>query len=152
MMNTPLRLAAIPASIVSILHVSLLRDAAMPTRKLNIAQAKAQFSRLINDAAHGKTTNVARGGRPVARIAPLDEKPRKINHLLLDSHLLLWLIEPGTRHLPSRAKRIIAGAASVHYSIVSLWEIAVKAAKGDIGIDLDVLIESPDQADSRVAR
>jgi antitoxin (DNA-binding transcriptional repressor) of toxin-antitoxin stability system len=66
------------ASIVSIIHVSLLRDAAMPTKKLNIAQAKAQFSKLINDAAHGKTTIVARDGRSVARIAPLDEKPRKI--------------------------------------------------------------------------
>jgi antitoxin (DNA-binding transcriptional repressor) of toxin-antitoxin stability system len=58
--------------------LSTLRDAAMPTKKLNIAQAKAQFSKLITDAAHGKTTIVARGGRPVARIAPLDEKPRKI--------------------------------------------------------------------------
>jgi PIN domain nuclease of toxin-antitoxin system len=69
-----------------------------------------------------------------------------VNHLLLDSHMLLWLVEPGTRHLPARAKRIIDGAASVHYSIVSLWEIAIKAAKGHLGIDLDILIESLDQA------
>jgi PIN domain nuclease of toxin-antitoxin system len=70
-----------------------------------------------------------------------------VNHLLLDSHILLWLVQPGTRHLPAPAKRIIAGATSVHYSIVSLWEIAIKAAKGHIGIDLDVLIESLDQAE-----
>jgi PIN domain nuclease of toxin-antitoxin system len=49
--------------------------------------------------------------------------------------------------LPAPAKRIIASATSVHYSIVSLWEIAIKAAKGQIGIDLDLLIESLDQAE-----
>jgi prevent-host-death family protein len=47
-------------------------------KKLNIAEAKAQFSKLVNDAAGGKTTIVARGGRPVARIVPFDDQPRKI--------------------------------------------------------------------------
>jgi prevent-host-death family protein len=47
-------------------------------KKLNIAEAKAQFSKLVNDAARGKTTIIARGGRPVARIVPFDEKPGKI--------------------------------------------------------------------------
>jgi len=49
-----------------------------PVKKLNIAEAKAQFSKLVNDAARGKTTIIARGGRPVARIVPLDDKPSKI--------------------------------------------------------------------------
>ena len=47
-------------------------------KKLNIAEAKAQFSKLVNDAARGKTTIVARGGRPVARIVPFDDQPSKI--------------------------------------------------------------------------
>jgi prevent-host-death family protein len=47
-------------------------------KKLNIAEAKAQFSKLVNDAARGESTIIARGGRPVARIVPFEEKPNKI--------------------------------------------------------------------------
>jgi antitoxin (DNA-binding transcriptional repressor) of toxin-antitoxin stability system len=32
----------------------------------------------VNDAARGKTTIIARDGRPVARIVPYDDKPSKI--------------------------------------------------------------------------
>ena len=69
-----------------------------------------------------------------------------MNHLLLDSHVLLWLVEPEMKRLPARAKAIITDAASVHFSIVSLWEIAIKAAKGQLDIDLDILIAAFDQA------
>jgi prevent-host-death family protein len=47
-------------------------------KKLNIAEAKAQFSKLVSDAARGQVTIIARGGRPVARIVPFEEKPSKI--------------------------------------------------------------------------
>jgi prevent-host-death family protein len=47
-------------------------------KKLNIAEAKAQFSKLVNDAARGKTTIVARRGRPLAKIVPADDPPSKI--------------------------------------------------------------------------
>jgi PIN domain nuclease of toxin-antitoxin system len=66
--------------------------------------------------------------------------------LLLDSHILLWLVEPGTKRLPAQAKALINGAASVHFSIVSLWEIAIKAAKRQFVIDLDILSAAIDQA------
>jgi PIN domain nuclease of toxin-antitoxin system len=69
-----------------------------------------------------------------------------MNHLLLDSHILLWHVEPGTKQLPARAKRIITDAASVYFSIVSFWEIAIKAAKGQLDIDLDILSAAVDQA------
>ena len=45
-------------------------------KKLNIAAAKAQFSKLVSDAARGKTTIIARDGRPVARIMPFEDKPK----------------------------------------------------------------------------
>ena len=51
-------------------------------------------------------------------------------HLLLDSHIMLWIVAPGSRLLSARANRIVTDAASVQFSIVSLWEIAIKAAKG----------------------
>jgi prevent-host-death family protein len=47
-------------------------------KKLNLAEAKAQLSKLVSDAARGETTVIVRGGRPVARIVPFDEQPRKI--------------------------------------------------------------------------
>jgi PIN domain nuclease of toxin-antitoxin system len=69
-----------------------------------------------------------------------------MSHLLLDSHILLWLVEPGSKRLPARAKALITDAASVHFSIVSFWEIAIKAAKGSLDIDLDLLSAAVDQA------
>ncbi|HLK79883.1 MAG TPA: type II toxin-antitoxin system VapC family toxin [Xanthobacteraceae bacterium] len=69
-----------------------------------------------------------------------------MNHLLLDSHILLWLVEPGTKQLPARAKALISDAASVHFSIGSLWEIAIKAAKRQFVIGLDILSAAIDQA------
>ena len=47
-------------------------------KKLNMGEAKAKFSKLVNDAARGKSTIIARSGRPVARIVPYDDKPGKI--------------------------------------------------------------------------
>jgi PIN domain nuclease of toxin-antitoxin system len=69
-----------------------------------------------------------------------------MNHLLLDSHILLWLVEPGAKRLPARAKALITDAASVHFSTVSFWEIAIKAAKGHLEINLDLLSAAVDQA------
>lgn len=69
-----------------------------------------------------------------------------MNHLLLDSHILLWLIEPGSKRLPARARALIKDAATVHFSIVSFWEIAIKAAKGGLHIDLDLLSAAIDLA------
>jgi prevent-host-death family protein len=47
-------------------------------KKLNISEAKAQFSKLVSDAARGKTTIISRRGRPVARIVPFDDQLGKI--------------------------------------------------------------------------
>jgi PIN domain nuclease of toxin-antitoxin system len=69
-----------------------------------------------------------------------------MNHLLLDSHILLWLVESGSKRLPARARALITDAASVHFSIVSFWEIAIKAAKGNLEVDLDRLSTAVDQA------
>jgi prevent-host-death family protein len=41
---------------------------------VNIHEAKTHFSRLIERAEHGETLIIARAGKPVARIVPL-EKP-----------------------------------------------------------------------------
>jgi PIN domain nuclease of toxin-antitoxin system len=72
-----------------------------------------------------------------------------LNHLLLDSHILLWLVEPGTGRLSPKTKQMIESAADAYVSIVSLWEIAIKVAKGQIGIDFNLFLEAIDGAGLR---
>ncbi len=72
-----------------------------------------------------------------------------MNHLLLDSHILLWLVEPDAGHLTAKTRQMISGAANVYFSIVSLWEIAIKAATGQLDIDLNLLFEALDAAGLR---
>jgi PIN domain nuclease of toxin-antitoxin system len=54
--------------------------------------------------------------------------------LLLDTHALLWaLIAPG-RLSPTAADAIQDGANEVFVSVVSVWEIEIKRAKGKLPI------------------
>ncbi len=46
--------------------------------------------------------------------------------LLLDTHVLLWLMEDNSR-LSREARALIAEAAEVYVSSASMWEIAIKA-------------------------
>ena len=48
---------------------------AVPQRIVNVHEAKTQFSRLIDAAHAGETIVVAKGGKPWARLVPL-EPPR----------------------------------------------------------------------------
>ena len=48
---------------------------AVPQRMVNVHEAKTQFSRLIDAAHAGETIVVAKGGKPWARLVPL-EPPR----------------------------------------------------------------------------
>jgi prevent-host-death family protein len=47
-------------------------------KQVNIAEAKAQFSDLIEQAEKGHSIIIARNGRPVAKLVPLSEKRRKV--------------------------------------------------------------------------
>jgi prevent-host-death family protein len=38
---------------------------------VNIGEAKAQFSRLVDEAAHGAQITLAKAGKPVARLVPI---------------------------------------------------------------------------------
>jgi PIN domain nuclease of toxin-antitoxin system len=52
--------------------------------------------------------------------------------VLLDSHTLLWWLT-GDRRLSRRALEVIEqAAASIFVSAASVWEIAIKAAKGKL--------------------
>jgi prevent-host-death family protein len=47
-------------------------------RELNVGQAKALFSQLVDEAARGARFVIAKAGTPVARIVPLEAEPKKI--------------------------------------------------------------------------
>jgi len=48
----------------------------MPDRTINIAEAKAHLSELVEEAAAGEPIVLTRRGKPVARMSSLDQ-PRK---------------------------------------------------------------------------
>jgi PIN domain nuclease of toxin-antitoxin system len=58
--------------------------------------------------------------------------------LLLDTHVLLWLMEDNSR-LTRQARRLIAGATEVYVSSASLWEIAIKSGIGKIEEDAQTI-------------
>lgn len=57
---------------------------------------------------------------------------------LLDTHLLLWAAVDSPR-LPARARSVLEDpAAEVSFSVVSLWEIAIKLGLGRPDFQVDV--------------
>lgn len=62
-------------------------------------------------------------------------------NILLDSHLLLWLVSMSER-LPRKARLLIEEPANrLTFSAASIWEIAIKASRGrdDLFIDPHLL-------------
>jgi PIN domain nuclease of toxin-antitoxin system len=57
--------------------------------------------------------------------------------LLLDTHVLLWLLDDSPR-LGSQARNRITGSAAVYVSAASTWELAIKAAVGKITLPDDL--------------
>ena len=43
---------------------------------VNIHEAKTHLSRFVDEAAAGREVMIAKAGRPVARLVPIDAKPR----------------------------------------------------------------------------
>jgi PIN domain nuclease of toxin-antitoxin system len=64
--------------------------------------------------------------------------------LLLDTHVLIWLVE-GTDNLSQAARQAIENEDnSLHLSIASLWEMTIKTSLGklQLKIPLDRIMES----------
>lgn len=45
--------------------------------QINAAEAKAHFSELLDRAASGEEIVIARSGKPVARLVPLEKRPKR---------------------------------------------------------------------------
>jgi prevent-host-death family protein len=55
---------------------------------INIHQAKTHLSRLVEEAAHGQSFIIAKAGKPMVRVVPLD-----IPEVQNQKDLVLWLIK-----------------------------------------------------------
>jgi PIN domain nuclease of toxin-antitoxin system len=59
--------------------------------------------------------------------------------LLLDTHLLLWVVTDSPK-LTAARRAAIEGADEVYVSAASLWEIAIKVGLGKLPIDMTRLV------------
>jgi len=57
------------------------------TQTVNIHRAKTHLSRLVDEVARGRQIVIARAGKPVARLVPLEGAPRKKRFGLLKGKL-----------------------------------------------------------------
>jgi PIN domain nuclease of toxin-antitoxin system len=60
--------------------------------------------------------------------------------ILLDTHVLLWLVDDSPRLTP-KARTIVREAERVFFSSASIWEISIKVRLGKLRADPDELIE-----------
>jgi PIN domain nuclease of toxin-antitoxin system len=65
--------------------------------------------------------------------------------LLLDTHVLLWLLDDNPR-LGLDARELITASSAVYVSAASTWELAIKAAIGKLKLTL------PDDLDDAIDR
>lgn len=58
--------------------------------------------------------------------------------LLLDTHVLLWVLA-GSERLGARARERLEGAGTVYASAASMWELAIKSMLGKLSLPEDIL-------------
>jgi prevent-host-death family protein len=80
----------------------------MTKAAVNVAQAKAQFSALVDRAAAGEEIILSKAGRPVARLMPLAERMPREPGLLRD-----WQI-PDDLFLEPADEEDLAAAEGMH--------------------------------------
>ena len=72
------------------------------TKQLDLAEAKARLSHLVDQAAKGKGVIIAKSGIPMAKLVPLDdEKPKKFKFGALKGILSDEAIEAIEAPLPA---------------------------------------------------
>ena len=59
----------------------------MKIKQLNLAEAKAKLSHLVDQAARGNTVVIAKAGLPVAKLGLLDAELKKIKFGVLEGTL-----------------------------------------------------------------
>ncbi len=64
-------------------------------RQVNLYEAKTQLSRLVDEAADGDTIIIAKDGKPMAKLGPVDgtvrKQPRKLGQLSQSAEGVDWI-------------------------------------------------------------
>ena len=63
----------------------------------------------------------------------------RIDHVLVETHVLLWWQDSATQ-VSSKAMKAIEHADQVMVSTISIWEIAMLVKKGRVALDRPVLV------------
>lgn len=59
-------------------------------KTVNIHEAKTHLSRLIEDAANGEAFVIAKAGKPMVKVVPLEEEPKKKRRIgILDGQFFI---------------------------------------------------------------
>jgi len=64
------------------------------SRQVNLYEAKTWLSRLVDEAANGDTIIIAKDGKPMAKLGPLDggrKEPRQLGQLAVDAKDVDWI-------------------------------------------------------------
>lgn len=73
---------------------------------VNIHQAKTHFSQLVERAERGEEIVIARAGKPVARLMPLDKTPRVFGGMKGQP---FWMADDFDANLPEDLLRLFEG-------------------------------------------
>ena len=61
--------------------------------------------------------------------------------VLLDTHIFLWAIQEDAK-LSAPTKTLIKDAQAVFVSTASIWELAIKASRGKLNVDVSMLADA----------
>lgn len=73
---------------------------------VNIHQAKTHFSQLVERAERGEEIVIARAGKPVARLMPLEKTPRVFGGM---EGQIFWMADDFDADLPEDLLRLFEG-------------------------------------------
>ena len=80
---------------------------------VNIHEAKTHLSRLLAKVARGDEVIIARGGKPIARLVPI-QKAKRMDHLLDLDKGRLWIVEDFDAPLPEEILAAFEGKGEDH--------------------------------------
>lgn len=75
-------------------------------KPVNIYEAKTHLSKLVDRAAAGHEVIIAKAGRPVARLVPLAEPPRRVGGFLKGK---IWIAPDFDDPLPENVLELFEG-------------------------------------------
>ena len=115
--------------------------------QVNLHDAKTNLSRYVEQGLDGEEVVIARAGKALVRLVPVDEAPRRrelgflqgsaVLDCNLKADLLHWLAIAPERLPATLSGDLRDRRFPMLYSVVSLWEVAIKTSLGKTGFVVD---------------